>query len=75
MLDALRRDNSVNEYLKKSSLWTKGKESRVKLYVHVSQYRGMFDHLGDLNSVHVFAHILQTLQSGHVFFLDPCDPV
>ncbi|KAB0379513.1 hypothetical protein FD755_007297 [Muntiacus reevesi] len=35
------------------------------------QYRGMFDHLGDLNSVHVFAHIqtLQTvpLQRHHLF--------
>ena len=54
MLDALRRDNSVNEYLKKSSLWAKGKESRLKLYVYVSQYRGMFDHFCGLDNVHVF---------------------
>ena len=57
VLDAFRRENSVNEYLKKSSLWAKGKESRLKRCVHISQYRGMFDHLGNLNSVHVFAHI------------------
>ena len=64
----------MTECLKKSSLWAKGKESQLKLCVHISQYRRMFDHLGDLNSVHVFAH-MQTLQSGHVFFLEACDPV